>query len=66
MRTQIQSLASLSGWGSSVAMSYGIGCRHGLDLVLLWLRYRPVAAAAVQPLVWEPPHAMGVALKRQK
>ena len=41
---------------------------HGLaqwvkDLALLWLWYRPVAIAPIQPLAWEPPCATGVALK---
>ena len=27
---------------------------------------RAAAAAAIQPLAWEPPYAEGVALKRQK
>ena len=34
------------------------------DLVLLWLRRRPAAAALNGPLAWEPPYAMGVALKK--
>ena len=34
--------------------------------VLLWLWCRPAATAAIQPLTWEPPYAVGVALKRQK
>ena len=33
--------------GSSVAMSYGVGYRHGSDLVLLWLRCRPAATAPI-------------------
>ena len=33
---------------------------------LLWLCYRPVAEAPVQPLAWEIPYVAGVALKRQK
>ena len=33
------------------------------DLVLLWLWCRPAATAPVRPLAWEPPHAMGAALK---
>ena len=33
--------------------------------MLLWLWYRPAAAAPVQPLTSELPYAMGVALKRQ-
>ena len=33
--------------------------------MLLWLWRRPVATALIGPLAWEPPHAVGVALKRQ-
>ena len=77
MRLQVQSLALLSGlrirwcrsqtWlGSSVAVSCGVGCRRGLDPVLLWLWRRPVAVAPIRPLAWEPPYAVGVALKIQK
>ena len=35
------------------------------DPVLLWLWCRPAAVAPIRPLAWEPPHAAGVALKRQ-
>ena len=34
--------------------------------MLLWLWCRPVATAPIRPLVWEPPYAMGVALKKKK
>ena len=54
------------GWGSSVVMSCGAGHRHGLDLALLWLWHRPVAAAPIGPLAWEPPYAAGVALGKTK
>ena len=47
-------------------MSCGVGRRRGLDPALLWLWRRPVAAALVGPLAWEPPYAVGVALKRPK
>ena len=47
-------------------MSYGVGHRCSSDLVLLWLWCRPAATAPIQPLPWEPLHATGVALKRQK
>ena len=33
------------------------------DLALLWLWCRPAGVALIQPLAWEPPHAVGVALK---
>ena len=35
------------------------------DQVLLWLWCRPAAIAPIRPLVWEPPYAAGVVLKRQ-
>ena len=47
-------------------MSYGVGRRHGSDLVLLWLWCRPAATAPTGPLAWEPPYAAGAALKKQK
>ena len=67
MRAQVRSLALLSGLPqSSIAMSCAVDCRRGLDPVLLWLWYRLAAAALIQPLAWEPPYAVGTALKRQK
>ena len=36
------------------------------DLALLWLWCRPAAEAPIQPLGWELPYAMGVALKKKK
>ena len=44
-------------------MSCGVDHRLSLDLALLGLRCRPMAIAPIQPLAWEPPHAMGAALK---
>ena len=43
-----------------------VGYRHSWDPVLLWLWHRPAATALIQPLAWEPPYALGAALKRQK
>ena len=51
---------------SSVAMTCGVGHRRGSDLVLLWLWYRPAAAAPIRLLAWKPPYAAGAALKRKK
>ena len=51
------------GWGSSVAVSCGVGHRRSADPALLWLW--PAAVALIQPLVWEP-YAAGTALKKQK
>ena len=47
-------------------MSWGVGCNRGLDPVLPWLWYRPVAMAPIRPLSWEPPCASGTALKKKK
>ena len=47
-------------------MSYGIGCRRGLDLELLWLWRRPVDVAPIQLLAWELPCATGAALKERQ
>ena len=33
---------------------------------MLWLWYTPAVTALIGPLAWEPPYAVGVALKRQK
>ena len=47
-------------------MSYGVGCRRGLDPALLWLWRGPAATAMIGPLAWEPPYAAVVALEMQK
>ena len=44
-------------------MSCGVVRSYVLDLALLWLWHRPVAIVAIRPLAWEPPYAMGAALK---
>ena len=41
-------------------MSYGVG------LALLWLWHRPEAVAPLRPLAWEPPYALGAALKKKQ
>ena len=47
-------------------MSCGVGFRHGLELALLWLWRRLAAIVPIQPLAWELPYAVGVALKKGK
>ena len=47
-------------------MTCGVDPRHGLDSALLWLWCRPVATAQTGPFAWEPPYAVGVALKKDK
>ena len=54
------------GYRSGIAMSCGVGQRRGLDLALLWLWCRQVTTALIQPLAWELPYAMGLALKENK
>ena len=36
------------------------------DPTLLWLWRRQAATAPIRPLAWEPPYAVGMALKTQK
>ena len=64
MRTRVRALALLSGLGSRIAMSCGVGCRCSSDLELLWCRL--AATAPIGRLAWEPPYAAGAALKTQK
>ena len=47
-------------------VSCGVGRRRSLDLALLWLWSRTAATAPIRLLAWEPPYAVGAALKRQK
>ena len=47
-------------------MSFGVGHRRNSGPELLWLWRRPAAAAPIGPLAWDPPHAEGVALKKDK
>ena len=62
MRMQVQSLASLSGLRIQCCHEL---CRHSSDLALLWLWPRLAAVALIQLLAWEPPYAVGVALKNK-
>ena len=54
------------GWGSDLALSHDVGCKCSSDPELLWRWCRQATAAPIQPLVWELPYVMGVALKRPK
>ena len=47
-------------------MSYGVGCRHSSDPVLLWLWNRPAAVALIRLPAWELPCAVGAVLKKKK
>ena len=61
-----QSLVSLSGLGSGVAVSCGVGCRCSADPMLLWLWCQLAATALIRPLAWEIPYALGAALEKIK
>ena len=47
-------------------MSCGEACRCSSDPTLLWLWHRLAATAPNGPQAWEPPYAMGAALKKGK
>ena len=47
-------------------MRCGVGHSCGPDLMLLWLWHRLAAVTLIQPLAWEPPYAVGAALKKKK
>ena len=54
------------GQGSSIAVSCGVGHRRGSDPVFLCLWRRPASVAPIRPLPWEPPYAVGMAIKSKK
>ena len=47
-------------------MSCAAGRRYSSGSALLWLWHRLAATASILPLTWEPPYAIGAALKIQK
>ena len=51
---------------SGIAMSCGVGRRHGSNMVLRQLWYRLAAAAPVWSLDWETPYGVDVVLKKTK
>ena len=53
------------GCRSGVAVSYGVGYCLSSDPPLLWLWGRLATAALTQPLAWECPYAVEVALKKK-
>ena len=64
IRLQIRSLTSLSGLRIWCCHELWCRSRHSLDLMWLWCR--PAGCSSNLTPVWEPPCAMGAALKRQK
>ena len=51
---------------ASMAVSRGVGHRHGSGPELLWLWRRPAATAPIHLLAWELPYAKGMALNKDK
>ena len=47
-------------------MSCGVGHTCSSDPTLQWLWCRPASAAPSQPLAWELPYVVGIALKSQQ
>ena len=47
-------------------MRCGVGGKHSLDPVWLWLQCRLAATAPIRLLAWKPPYATGATLKRPK
>ena len=64
MRTQVQSLALLSGWRILCCLELWCSCRCSSDPMWLWCRL--VATALIQPLTWKLVHAASAALKTNK
>ena len=58
-----EDVGSIPGLAYSIALSRGVGHRHGLDPTLLWLWHKPAATTLIPPLAWEFPHAADAALK---
>ena len=56
----------LVGKGSGIAASFSVVCRCSSDPVLPWLWHWPAAAVPIEPLAWELPYAVCVAIKINK
>ena len=66
MRLCVQSLASLSGLRIQHCCERWCRLQMQLRPALLWLQYRPAAAALMRPLAWEPPYTPGAAPPQKK
>ena len=66
MRLRVRSLVSLS--GLRIWRCCELWCRSQMRLrsSIVWLWCRPAATAPIRDLAWEPPQAVGVALKKRQ
>ena len=62
------SILGLAQWvrDSELPVSCSVGRRLGWGLASLWLWCRPAAIAQIRSLAWDPPCAVGAALKSKK
>ena len=65
MRMQVQSWPHSVGYGSSIAMSCGVGHRCSSDPSLLCLWRRPATAAPIWSLAWDLPYDTRYSTKKQ-
>ena len=66
MRLQVESLALLSELRIWRCRELWCGLQTRLGSCVVWLWRRPVAAAPIGPLAWEPPYATGAAQEMAK
>ena len=65
-RTWVQSLVTLSGYGSGICRKLWRGSQMQLRSGVALAVGRPAAVALIRPLDWELPYATGVAVKEKR
>ena len=53
-------------WDPAFPLSCAVGHRCSSDSEFLWLWLWLAAGTLIRPLAWEPPYAIGVALRNKK
>ena len=67
--SMVMNLITRKTWVQSLALLSGLKIQHCHELrrsLQMWLCHGPAAVDPIWPLAWEPLHAMGASLKRQK
>ena len=65
----VGSIPGLAQWARDLALLWAVvyvGCRHGLDPILLLLWLWPTAEAPIWPLAWKLPYAAGSKKPKEK